>query len=124
MATSAFLIAEGPSGILLGYKKHKKHWALPGGRLEAGESRIKGLLRECMEELGLSIQAHQLCWLPSCRTEDGDICHFASINLRSLPEPKCAEFSRTRFFPEDDIPDTSKKTRLGLRAAQRFALAA
>jgi 8-oxo-dGTP pyrophosphatase MutT (NUDIX family) len=41
-------------------RKHAAQWALPGGRLEAGESPEHGALRELGEELGLAIEPNHV----------------------------------------------------------------
>jgi 8-oxo-dGTP pyrophosphatase MutT (NUDIX family) len=38
-------------------RAHARQWALPGGRLEEGESPVTGALRELSEELGLALDA-------------------------------------------------------------------
>lgn len=38
-------------------KDHPGQWALPGGRLDAGENDVEAALRECHEEVGLSLQS-------------------------------------------------------------------
>lgn len=40
-----------------GMRKHAGQWALPGGRIDAGESPEQAALRELHEELGLSLDA-------------------------------------------------------------------
>jgi 8-oxo-dGTP pyrophosphatase MutT (NUDIX family) len=40
-----------------GLRAHARQWALPGGRLEAGEPPADGALRELSEELGLALDA-------------------------------------------------------------------
>jgi len=39
---------------------HAGQWALPGGRVEAGESAVAGALRELAEEVGLAASASQV----------------------------------------------------------------
>ncbi|MFP6640570.1 MAG: CoA pyrophosphatase, partial [Myxococcota bacterium] len=41
-------------------KQHAGQWALPGGRLDSGETTIDAVLRETYEEVGLSLSAHQV----------------------------------------------------------------
>lgn len=41
-------------------KKHPGQWALPGGRLDAGETAIEAVLRETSEEVGLSLGPDQV----------------------------------------------------------------
>lgn len=38
-------------------KRHARQWALPGGRLDAGETVIEAALRETHEEVGLQLQS-------------------------------------------------------------------
>ena len=38
-------------------------WALPGGRLEIGETSIEGLIREMREELGVEVEVDRLLWI-------------------------------------------------------------
>jgi 8-oxo-dGTP pyrophosphatase MutT (NUDIX family) len=52
--------AAGEAGFLLtrraaALRQHARQWALPGGRLEAGESAAAGALRELAEEVGLAL---------------------------------------------------------------------
>jgi len=39
--------------LMRNYVKYRGHWALPGGKIENGESIIDALTRECTEEMGL-----------------------------------------------------------------------
>ncbi|MDX2098053.1 MAG: NUDIX domain-containing protein, partial [Leptolyngbyaceae cyanobacterium bins.59] len=41
-------------------------WALPGGRVEFGESSEKTIVREMVEELGVAVQVERLLWLAEC----------------------------------------------------------
>jgi 8-oxo-dGTP pyrophosphatase MutT (NUDIX family) len=50
---TALLLTRRASGL----RAHRAHWALPGGRCDAGETQIQGALRELREELGLDLAA-------------------------------------------------------------------
>ena len=64
--------------VLLCELTYKKEWDLPGGVVEVGEAPSIGLVRELEEELGTTIEAHDLLtvnWLPAWRGWD-DACIF------------------------------------------------
>jgi 8-oxo-dGTP pyrophosphatase MutT (NUDIX family) len=50
---ACFLLTRRAAGL----RAHARQWALPGGRLEPGESPTQGALRELGEELGLALDA-------------------------------------------------------------------
>jgi len=53
-------------------RRHAGQWALPGGRLEAGETAVQAALREVDEELGLSLDAENILgWLDDYPTRSG-----------------------------------------------------
>lgn len=41
-------------------RRHSRQWALPGGRLDPGESVVEAALREMEEEIGLYLSPHDL----------------------------------------------------------------
>jgi 8-oxo-dGTP diphosphatase len=47
------------------HKVYPSHWAIPGGKLEKGETPLEGLQREVEEELGLSPQAEVFNYIRS-----------------------------------------------------------
>jgi 8-oxo-dGTP pyrophosphatase MutT (NUDIX family) len=51
--------------------KHPSTWALPGGKLEAGETLLGGMERECIEELGSFPTYKRLIPLEKFTSSDG-----------------------------------------------------
>ena len=43
-----------------GLRRHAGQWALPGGRLDPGETPEEAALRECREEIGLALPEHAI----------------------------------------------------------------
>ena len=65
---AAFLLCRRPSRI----KRHAAQYALPGGRIEAGEAPLSAALREVAEELGLGLGAEDVVgWLDDRATRSG-----------------------------------------------------
>ena len=44
------------TGRVAGLRSHGGQWALPGGRIDAGETPAQGALRELAEEIGLELR--------------------------------------------------------------------
>jgi 8-oxo-dGTP pyrophosphatase MutT (NUDIX family) len=64
--------------VLLCELTYKREWDLPGGVVEVGEAPSIGLVRELQEELGITVEVHDLItvnWLPAWRGWD-DACIF------------------------------------------------
>lgn len=65
---ASFLICRRP----LGMRRHAGQWALPGGRLDPGETPLDGALRELDEELALRLETdHVIGWLDDYATRSG-----------------------------------------------------
>ena len=69
-AVAVVLLADatGEAGLLLtrrapGLRQHARQWALPGGRVDPGESARDAALRELEEEVGLALDADEVLGL-------------------------------------------------------------
>ena len=65
---AAFLLCRRPSNM----RRHAGQWALPGGRIDGGETPLDAALRELEEELGLRLKAQNVVgWLDDYTTRSG-----------------------------------------------------
>jgi 8-oxo-dGTP pyrophosphatase MutT (NUDIX family) len=65
---AAFLLCQRAAGV----RRHAGQWALPGGRVEPGETPLKAALRELDEELGIRLGPQSLIgWLDDYPTRSG-----------------------------------------------------
>lgn len=59
---AAAVIVDG-ARLLLHRRREDAFWALPGGRVEAGETGPKALQRELLEELDEAVESGELLWV-------------------------------------------------------------
>lgn len=129
-AVAAVLLpdAEGRACFLLtrraaALRAHARQWALPGGRLDAGEGPVQGALRELKEEVGLALGADAVLGLlddygtrsgfiltPVVLWADGDVAlapnaaEVASVHRVPLSDLDGADVPRLVTIPESDRP--------------------
>ena len=68
--------------------KHPNTWGLPGGKVEAGETLIDGITRECTEELGMMPEYVRLVPLEKFTTADAGFAYntfFCSVAREFIP---------------------------------------
>ena len=87
-------------------RAHTGQWALPGGRMDAGESPERAALRELDEELGLKLGADTLLgFLDDYPTRSGyvitPVVFWAQDPGALLPNP--AEVARVHLVPLEDL---------------------
>lgn len=101
-------------------RKHAGQWALPGGRIDPGETPEQTALRELEEEVGLSLGSeHVLGWLDDFTTRSGFTMKCAVLwggyDVTLTPNPEevhkvyripVAEFMRTDAPLLESIPES------------------
>ncbi len=79
---ASFLLCQRPIGM----RRHPGQWALPGGRLDPGETPIDAALRELEEELGLRLRPDAVVgWLDDYATRSGFV--ISPVVLWGAAEP-------------------------------------
>lgn len=70
-----------------GYGEYKDRWEFPGGKIEAGESPEEALIREIREELGVTIDVHELIDIVDHDHTDFHLhmyCYWTTVSAGSL----------------------------------------
>ncbi len=88
---SSHAVISNPDGevLLLRANYGDKTWGLPGGGLDKGETIHQALVRECMEELGCTIDIHYLSGVYYHERYESQACIFRC----SLKEPAVIQLS-------------------------------
>ena len=86
-----------PTGILIDNQKillvkqevtEKRHWSLPGGKLEPGESLEQCLVREIKEETGLDISVKELLYVCDRIYKGNHVVHITFLIDRVGSKPQ------------------------------------
>ena len=103
--------AAGQAGVVLtvrasGLRRHGGQWALPGGRLDPGETPEQAALRELEEELGLALPPeHLLGRLDDYPTRSGfvitPVVVWGTASAPLKPDPR--EVASVHLVPFDDL---------------------
>ena len=102
---TAVVIDEGR--IVLIQRADFKTWALPGGRVEAGESAAEAAIREVREETGLHVVLTGLVGLYALPHWIGNTHSvvFAAKPSGGVPRPQPDEADDVRYFRADALPE-------------------
>lgn len=111
---SAAVILNNSNEVLLQQRGDSKQWGLPGGAMELGESAEKTIIREVLEETGLSVKPYEFLGIythPKYKTSypNGDKCQpilfvfYCKIKQGSF-KIDGKETLNLKFFSFDNLP--------------------
>src|SRR3990172_893193 len=105
-----------PTGVLIEDGKillveqsvtQSRHWSLPGGALEYGETLEQGLIREMKEETGLDVSVDRLLYIRDWIPDDSHVVHITFLVSRkggTLGSGKGTEFARGKIKQVKMVP--------------------
>ena len=113
-ATNTVLVEDGK--ILLHRRADTGHWALPGGRMEVGESAEDCAVRETVEETGIEVKVKRLVGVYSdprnysiMRYPDGFTVHYVillyEVERTGGEIAVSPESTEVHFFPVTALPE-------------------
>ncbi len=127
---SATIFDDNKQKMLLVQRRDNRHWTVPGGHMEPGESVAEACAREVQEETGLHVQVQQLIAVYSdphklLEYPDGNryqlvVLHFLAVQLNGSLTVSNETFDFGYFSPSDieqmDLGEMDRK-----RVADGFA---
>lgn len=95
-----FLICQRPQN-----KPRALFWEFVGGKVEAGETKQQALVRECFEELGITVQVGSVFEEVTHEYDDATI-HLTLFNATIVQgEPQKLEHNDMRWITPQEIPN-------------------
>ncbi len=84
-------------------------WAVPGGRVEPGETLAEAMVREVREETGLEVAVGDIAWVgDSIGPGDPPAWHFAIIDFWATPSGGSVvaggDAARAEWVPIEELP--------------------
>jgi ADP-ribose pyrophosphatase YjhB (NUDIX family) len=124
----AAVVTSGDGRLLLQRRSDNGLWAVPGGAVEIGESVSAAIVREVLEETGLTVAIERLVGVYSepvhqvVRYADGNVVHYIitlfACRILEGTLQTCAESLDLQFFDPARLPaDTVAMHRMLIRDA-------